>query len=217
MQSQKNVFWEALIIAVFIFGVGILLGLFIENSRAAKISDLYLESEINVLDVKVQTEVLNLQDVNCDSAVKENINFGNQIFEEARLLDDYEEASRISDTLKLQHKRYDLLRTLFWINSIKIKEKCGETFHTVIYLYDYKPSSAEEESKQEVISRFLQDLKKQKGDNIVLIPIAKNLDLISLDLLLSDYDTSAGSLIIVDEELVVSDLESLNEIFDYLP
>ena len=73
LKSQKNVFWEALVIALFIFGIGILIGIFIENSRAGEISEMYLESELNLLDIKIQTEILGLSNLNCEEAIIKNI------------------------------------------------------------------------------------------------------------------------------------------------
>jgi hypothetical protein len=212
LKSNKHVFWEALIITIFIFGIGILFGIFLENSRANKVSELYLKSEINLLDVKVQTEVLNTQDLNCEEAVSQNIKFADKIYEDAKLLEDYDDASRIDNDFVEYHKRYDLLRTLLWLNSIKIKEKCGaDSFHTIVYLYDYKTENIEEKNKQEIISRFLEELKNEHGNKIILVPIAKNLDISSIDLLIKNYNVT-GTSVIVDEKTVVSELEDLNKI-----
>ena len=212
LRSDKHVFWEALVIAIFIFGLGILLGIFIENSRAVEISEMYLKSEINLLDVKVQTEILNLEDINCEQAIVKNIEFGDKIYEDAKKLKDYEDASRISESLKEQHRRYDLLRTLFWINSIKIREKCKEQeFYTVVYLYNYGSEDIEELSKQQVFSRFLEEIKQEKGDNVALIPIARNLDLASLDILTSNYGINQTS-VILNEGLVVTDVNKIYQI-----
>ena len=186
--NQKSVFLEALIITLFIFGVGILLGVFIESGRESQISELFLASDINLLDVKIQTEILNLKDINCGEAIKKNIEFGDKIYNDAKILERYEGASRIKNTLVQYHKKYDLLRTLLWLNSIKIKEKCGNGFHTLVYLYDYSPDELELKGKQAVFSNFLTDLKEEFGGSIILIPIAKNLDISSLDLLIKKYN-----------------------------
>jgi len=190
--------------AIFIFGIGLLLGMFIENSRENELAQLYTNSEIDLLDVKIQSEILNLGEINCGEAVIKNIEFGDKVYEDAKLLDRYESASKLKDSLTQQHKKYDLLRTLLWLNSIKIKEKCGENlFHTVVYLYEYHPESLEEKSRQRVFSRFLEELKDKEGNNIILIPIARNLNVSSLDFLIEGYGIDQTS-IIVDESLVVT-------------
>ena len=130
-KSQKHVFWEALLIAVFIFGIGIFIGLLIENNRTKKIDILYANSEIELLDIRTWGQTLEMENIDCATAVQENINFANRIYEEAKILGRYEKASRISDILILRHKKYDLLRTMFWINAIKLKKrkmnKCNVT------------------------------------------------------------------------------------------
>jgi len=211
LKSQHNVFWEALVITIFIFGVGVLLGIFIENSRVVRVSEMYLKSEINLLDIKIQTEILNLEDLNCDMAIEKNIEFGDKVYEDAKILQKYEDANRMTDSLVEQHKKYDLLRTLFWLNSIKIKEKCGNKFHTLVYLYDYNPEDLKEISKQGIFSRFLAEIKKEKGNEVVLIPIAQNLGLASLDILTSNFNVNQTS-IILDEKLVVTDISELYKI-----
>lgn len=213
--NDKHVFWEALVVAVFIFGIGILFGLFLENARADKISELYLTSEINLLDVQIQSELLNLKDLNCEEAIRKNIEFADKVYQDAKILDEYEGASKLKENLVQQHKRYDLLRTLLWLNSIKIKEKCGESFHTIVYLYDYQSEEIEQVNMQEVISRFLGDLKKEYGNSIILIPIAKNMGSSSLELLTKNYEISQTS-VIVDEELIIDDLNKLKDIKPFL-
>lgn len=213
LRSQKNIFWEALIITIFIFGIGILLGIFIENGRVGKISDMYLESEIDLLDIRVQSEIMDVIDLDCDLAIQKNIEFGDRIFEDAKIVQRYEDAARISDSLIEQHRKYDLLRTLFWVNSIKIKEKCEDKFHTVVYIYDYEPERIKETSKQKVFSNFLIDLKKTQGSNVVLIPIAGNMGLSSTETLIKKYNIESFPVVLVDEDYKAYEIEELSNIF----
>ncbi|MFZ5955372.1 MAG: hypothetical protein ACOYT4_03020 [Nanoarchaeota archaeon] len=211
MLNNKHIFWEALLITLFIFGLGILLGIYIENGRASDISEIYLQSEINLLDIRVQTEILNLNNINCAQIIQKNIEFGDEIYKDAEILGRYEGAGKLTDVLLEHHRRYDALRALFWVNSIRIKEKCNDQFHTVVYLYDYNPKTSEEKTKQYVFSKFLYDLKQEQGNNIVLIPIARNLNLTSVDLLANTYNIKETS-IIVDENLTITRLEDLEKI-----
>jgi hypothetical protein len=211
LSNNKHVFWEALVIAVFIFGVGILLGFFIENNRSSQIASMFLTSQTNLLDIQVQTQILNSGNLNCVQAVKRNIEFGDQIYQDAKTLKNYEDASRLSDTLKEQHKQYDTLRTLFWLNSIKIRDLCGNKFHIIVYLYNYLPSTAEEKTKQAVFSDFLNNLKQEKGNSIMLIPIARNLNISSLDTLQENYGINQTT-ILIDESTKIITVENLKDI-----
>ena len=215
LKSQKNVFWEALFVTILIFGIGVFLGVVLENWRSEKISEMYLISDLNLLDVKVQTQILDLEDLNCKEAIVKDIEFGDKVYEDAKILDRYESANRLTNYIIQEHKKYDLLRTLFWINSIKIKEKCGKDFHTVVYLYDYGSEDLEQKNKQAVFSKYLEELKDEFGNEIILIPIARNMDLISIELLTKNYGVN-GTSVIVDESLIIKKLEDLSKIKEYL-
>lgn len=212
IHNDKHIFWEALVIAVFIFGIGVLLGLLIENSRVSEISGMYLESEINLLDMKIQTEIINTGELNCEVAITKNIEFANRVYEEAKILDRYDSATRITDEIVQQHRKYDLLRTLLWVNSVKLKENCeNEKFHTLVYLYNYRPEEQVEKAKQSVFSRFLEEIKQDAGEEVVLIPIARNMDISSLDIITTRYGINETS-IILNEEIVITDARDLHEI-----
>lgn len=211
LQNQKHVFWEALVIAIFIFALGIILGIFIENSRASEISNLYTKSELSLLDIKTQSEMLDLNNLKCDALIQENLKFGNTVYEEAQLLGRYEDANRITNSLIEQHKKYDLLRLIFWINSIKIKEKCNANFHTLVYLYNYNIDDNAENSKQYVISKFLGEIKDKYGNNVILIPLARNLNISSIDLMAQSFNITQTT-VMLDEKIQVTDISKLNEI-----
>ena len=50
LKSKKHVFWEALLITIVVFLAGLFLGMLIEAANSAKISSLYLQSEISLTD-----------------------------------------------------------------------------------------------------------------------------------------------------------------------
>lgn len=215
LHNPKHVFWEALVIALFVFGLGVLLGVFIENGRANEAAEIYLSSETNLLDIKAQSEILSLEDVNCKAAVESTINFGDQVFRDAEKLERYENANRITSSIIQQHRRYDTLRTMLWINTLKIKEKCGNEFNTLIYLYDYQPENLGVKSEQAVFSNFLGVLKEEYGSQIILIPIAKNMGISSLNLLIEEYGINSTT-IILDEKYVFDDISELDKIKGFL-
>jgi len=212
--SQKNVFWQAFILAAFVFAAGILLGFMIENWRNGRIENLYFQSELDLLDIKIQNEIYSLDKINCENAVQENINFADRVYEEAKLLDRYEQASKITESMTLQHKKYDLLRALFWLNSIKIKDKCNATYHNIVYLYDYNAPPLEIKAKQAVFSRILSELKDARGSDIMLISIAGDNNIISVDLLMNLYNITESELpvILIDEKIKIKSIEKKEDI-----
>jgi hypothetical protein len=206
--DNKNVFWEALVIAIFLFGIGIVVGFLIEDGRTNQINNMYQDSELNLIEITLQSDIISTSSSDCDSLVKNNINFGDRIYEYAKLLEKYQSSAKLTDTLLKEHKKYDLLRIRFWLNSIKIKEKCGNSFHTVVYFYDYNIEDITITAKQGVFSEYLKELKDREGNKIMLIPIAKNMDIDSLNLLIDKYNIS-DTFVLVDEKLAISDVNNL--------
>lgn len=214
LESQKHVFWTALILTIFVFAGGIFLGYLLENSRISNIQDFYVKSEIELLDVKIQNEIYSFSEINCSKAIEENVNFADRIYEEAKLLDKYESANQLTEAIVMQHKKYDLLRTLFWINAIKIKQSCNASYHNLVYLYDYNKPRLDIKAKQAVFSRILEELKAKQGDRVMLIPIAGDNDISSLRLLMSLYNVTEQELpvILIDEKIKITDIERVENI-----
>jgi len=215
--SQKNAFWQAFLVTILIFGIGVFFGVILENSRADKINDLYQASELNLLDIRLQTEIYSLGSFNCEKAIQENIDFADKIFEEAKLLNRQEKASRLTDSLAVEHKKYDLLRTMLLLNSIKIKEKCKNSYFEVVYFYDLNDPSFDTKAKQGVFSRLLTELKEAKGKDILLIPIAGDNDISAVKILLEKYKISEEELpvILIDRKTKITDIQTIEELLEY--
>lgn len=212
--SQKHVFWQAFVLAVIVFVIGILLGFSLENYRTGQISRLSVQSETDLLDIQTQSSLLNSNTLNCSFAIRENINFANRIYDEAKLLEKQEAANQLTDDMIIQHRRYDLLRTIFWVNSVKLKENCNASFHNVVYLYTYNNPDLNIKAKQSVMSRILEQVKIEQGNNVMLIPIAADNNITSLNLLMNSYNVSSSELpvILIDEKTKITSLENKEQI-----
>jgi hypothetical protein len=216
IKNQKMIFLYALILAFIVFNFGIFMGYILEVSRVDKINTLYLEAEMELLDQRIQKDALELIELDCELLVQENINFADRIFEEALLIQRYEDANRINEEVVFQHKRYDLLRTLFWINSMRIKEKCNSDYHNIVYFYRFNDPPIEQDSKQRFFSNLLIEIKKEYADKVMLIPIAADNDLPSINLLLEKYGIDEFPVILIDEEIKITNLENKEDVTKYL-
>ncbi|MEK6872619.1 MAG: hypothetical protein AABW90_01240 [Nanoarchaeota archaeon] len=218
LDSQKHVFWQALLVTILIFGIGVFIGVILENWRTNKISNLYEKSELDLLDVKLQTEIYSIGNFNCDKAVKENIEFADKIFEEAKILYRYKKANRLTEkNLAIQHKKYDLLRTMLLINSIKIKEKCSNSYYEVVYFYVLNDASYDIKAKQNVFSKLLNELKKIKGKEILLIPIAGDNEISAVKIILEKYNINENELpiILIDRKTKITEIQTIDELLRY--
>lgn len=215
-KSQKYIFLQALIITLIVFNLGIFFGYKLETNRIDKINEWYVNSELQLLDQKVQGDVFGFVDLDCDLLISENIEFADKIFEQAKTIENYFEASRLNKDIVIQHKRYDLLRTLLWANSMKIKERCDSDYHNVVYFYDYNEPTLDQKARQAFFSNLLTEIKNREGSKIILIPIAGDGDLSSIDLLLNSYGIEKLPAILIDEEKVFYEVESVESIENYL-
>ena len=212
IKNQKYIFLYALIITFVVFNLGIFMGYMLESSRLDKINTLYSNAELELFDQMTQKESLGVLNLDCNTLVNENIKFGDQIFQEALQIQKYENANRISNDIIFQHKRFDLLRTLFWMNSIKIKQSCNSDYHNLVYFYKYNNPSIAQDSKQKFFSNLLQQVKQNEGDKIMLIPIAGDNNIPSVNILMDKYNITEFPTILVDEKTKFTDIKNAGEI-----
>lgn len=195
-------FLEALIVTVLLFIGGFFIGMGIEKARNDRLAESYSDTESEIIDLSAQLDISNLGRFTCFELVKRNFEIGNQIYEQALVFQDYENAAILTKAQMVkEHKKFDALRTLFWINSMKIKDRCGNrVFDTVIYLYNYPTTDTEEIAEQRVMERITQEIKSNAQEEVILIPIAKNLNISSLNVLISEYNLENESVALIINE-----------------
>ena len=216
IKNQKFIFLYALIATLIVFNLGIFLGYMLETSRINKINNMYLETDMNILDQRILNDAEDIIDFGCEYLIEENIKFGDKIFKDALQIKKYEDANRINGDIISQHRKYDLLRTLFWINSMKIKQKCNSDFHTIVYIYKYNNPSIQQISEQKFFSNLLNEIKEKYGNDALLIPIAGDNNLISLDLLMKKYNIIELPTILINEDIKMTEVKSMEDIEQYL-
>jgi hypothetical protein len=214
LANQNHLFWEALVISLFIFGCGILLGYFVENGRTERLDTLYADTEVTLIDTQNQMALLG-SDIDCNLSIRKNIEFGDRIYSEALLLEKYEQASQLSESLANQQKKFSTLRVSFFLNSIKIRERCNSSFDIITYFYEYDSDSLKQEAKQNIFSDTLLSLKQKLGNEIILIPIAMDLNISSVDILKENYNITKAA-VLLNKEKVFDSLEELNNLSSYL-
>ncbi|MEK6827008.1 MAG: hypothetical protein AABX99_00810 [Nanoarchaeota archaeon] len=215
IKNQKMIFLYALIITLVVFNLGIFMGYMLESSRLDRINILYSNAELELFDQMAQKESLGALNINCKTLVEENIKFGDKVFQEALQIQKYEEANRISGDIIFQHKRFDLLRTLFWMNSIKIKQSCNSNYHNIVYFYKYNNPSINQDSKQKFFSNLLEQVKKKEGDKVMLIPIAGDNDIPSINILINQFNITEFPTILIDEKTKLTDIKNADELENF--
>ena len=212
-EGKRGIFVESLILTLIIFVVGFSIGFFVENHRTDKIIKDYKEYEVEALDLKLQNyyyQIMNKQA--CDSAIKQNFVFADKLYSKGLVLEKYEEANQISDELTLEKKRYVLLKTELWLNTLLLKEKCVANFSTVVYFYSADPGNSAKVAEQKVISNVLKTVKENKGNEIVLLPIAGDMKLDAVTLQMNVYGVEKLPSILIDEHTIIEGFSSVEEI-----
>ncbi len=214
--NPKNAFWEAFLIAIVVFVLGLLLGIAYENSNLNKIDDYYTQSEITMIDFLVLNSVIDIGESNCDFLEKSIFDFADRIYWESITLEKYEDSEQISDSMKLAHKKYDVLRTFLWVNSIDLNKRCESNFSTLVYLYEYESEDLTKRATNSVWSKIIFDLKQKKGDNVLLIPIAVDNKLNSLKSMTQKFNITEYPVLIINNEIVIDELKTIEDIQTYL-
>ncbi len=203
-------------ITLIVFSIGIWFGLTMQDQRVEEIKNDYLQIQILWNDVELQSEILEKNSISnekvCENAVNQNLDFGEQVYEKGKKIETYEQRNEFSDTLKIQKKEHNLLKLQFWLNSMNIQEKCSNAeYINVVYFYKDDPSNLEEE-KQNKISGVLFDLKQENGQKIMLIPIASDLGLSSVQTMISKYAVNEFPAVLINENILVNDVKSKQEL-----
>lgn len=211
-KNNKSSFWKALIFTIIIFGLGMILGLFFENSRTSDIERNLINSEINLVDEQVRNSIIISMNLSCGDVIESTFDFADRIYREARQLEEYDVASKFTSFLTILHRRYDLLRMMLWTESIEVKKNCKNEFHTIIYLYNYDIDNINDKALQNSMSHLLLELKDKHPDEILLIPMAVNLGLDSINMVVNSYQIGEFPAIIIDEKEVVTELINVEEL-----
>ncbi len=216
IKSKNKIFLDTLVITLALLIIGFSIGFFVESFRVQKINDYYRDFEIQALDLKLQNYYYQIMDeASCIEAIKQNFIFADEIYNTGLILEKYEKANQISSEILIEKKRYVLLKTELWLNSILLKKKCNESFHTIVYFYSRDYNKAKE-AEQKIISDILSMIKAEQGNKVVLLPIAGDLDIDSVTLQERIYNITYLPSIVIDEKYVLSGFVSEEEINQYL-
>ena len=200
MNKKFFSFFRAFIITLLIFYIGIISGILIENSRVDRVNQLFFDSETSFFDFQLNSEITLNLNTSCEILKNESVIFADRIFKEAVKLEEYDHSNKLTSEIIKTHRRYDLLRVLLWEKLIKIERRCGNNFNLAIYLYDYQNKSLVLNGEQIAMSNKLGDLKKEYKNNLILIPIAADMNLDSLNSLRKIYHLEKVPVIFINQK-----------------
>lgn len=213
MKIQKDVFWKAAVLTAIVFISGVLLGYYIESGRLSEVEEEYKIIELQWADAKLQTVYYQtLSPSLCNAAIEENLKFADRVYEEGLKLEKYEEANKLTKTIKLDKKKYALLKVEFLLNSMFLKEKCKFANYTnLVYFYVDEPT-IKQRIQQNTISTILKELKQKYGQNLMLIPLPIDLDISVINVIKNSYNIDSIPTILINEKIKLDGVKSKEEI-----
>jgi len=210
---SKHAFWHALVFTLIVFSLGLLLGFFIEFKQSERVYFELVDSELNILDEQLRQRIISDSNISCELAKESLFSFADKIYTDAVDLEDSDATGKLTD-LTVLHRRYDLLRTLLLLEAQNLKERCKGDFHIVSYLYYYNVDDVEISSKQNYFSRQLFDLKSIYPKEVILIPIAIDTKVASVDIFVKSLGNNTYPSIIINGDKVISNFVTLQELED---
>ena len=213
--NKKWVFFQAFLLTLVFFIVGLYSGILLEEGRFEEVNEYYIQSEVSLVDIMALDNLVDSNLVSCEDLFQANKDLLDRVYSEARALELYEESGKVTDNLKTFHRKYDVLRTYLWINSLKIEESCNLNFSRIVYLYKSEEEDLTKKAEQNVWSKLLFEVKREK-ENLLLIPIALDSELISLDSMLEQYNITDSPVVIVNEERIFYEIPNKQEILNLL-
>jgi hypothetical protein len=216
LNSPKRAIWEALLLAGVVFFLGFLLGFVFESSQTNKMNEYYLSSEFYLMDAIALNSLVDEGIFDCSSLYNAYSSFADRVYQEAILLQEYESSEQITEEMKIVHRRYDLLRTFLWANILKTSKTCENSPNIVVYLYEYNTEDLVKKATQNVWSKVLLDLKEEQGENILLIPIASDLNIDSLNVIIKNLNISTFPAVVINNNKIINELTSSKDIEKYL-
>lgn len=213
MAHQINIHIKPAIITVFIFLIGLMIGILIDNSRVSRAREDISESEIRWNDALLLNQHLqSLGNVSCDLALEENLKYNDAIYTYGKRIEKSIEATTFTPELEQEWTRYNLLQVQFWFNSIELKERCGFDYHNVVYISREKNATNGEKIDNDLQSSVLLNLKEECGNKIMLIPLTADVNLIVTDSVIKQFDIIQYPSVIIDEKYVFQGLTSIEDL-----
>lgn len=212
-----KVYLKPAIITLFIFLIGVMIGIAIDNYRLSSARKSISESEIRWNDARLLN--LHLEKLGkdyCNLSLEENLAYNDEIYQYGRKIEKTIDAMRFTPEIEQEWRRYVLLQTQFWFNSIELKEKCEFDYHNVVHISRKKNLTTDEEINNKLQNSILIDLKEKCGRKMMLVPLTADVDLMVIDSIIKRFNITQYPAIIIDEKFVLQGLTTMGELEKYV-
>lgn len=212
-----NIFRRSFVLTLFIFLIGVMVGLLVDSLRVSEIKKSLGESEIVWEDTRLLNIYIGkLGGEHCKAAFEENLAYNDRIYKYGKEIEEKIEATTFTFEAEQEWRRYVLLQFQFWLNSIELKEKCNFDYSNVVHLSRRKDLTNGEKIENRLQSAVLLNIKEKCGRNMMLIPLTVDADLEAVNLVLRHYNITRFPAIIIDEEYIFQGLAQEENLEKYI-
>jgi hypothetical protein len=209
----RSIYIQSLIVSILIFLSGIMTGIWIDNYRVSMVRKELLESSVYWDDSLFLTKYMDFFGKNsCELSLDFLLLFNEKIYKRGKEIEKIIRQNVFSPEMIEEWKKYTLLQANFWMNSVELKRKCNFTYHTVVHLQQFFAKNPSEISENRAQSTIMLNLKEMCGNRIMLIPLTVDLNLTSVDIVLSYYNITKLPAVIIDEKYIFQGLTPLEKL-----
>jgi hypothetical protein len=218
--SGRKTFIIAGVLTALVFFAGIAVGVWLDASRLEDVRSVLEDINDRWNDARMQSLYYQTFEGTgnfCAAALKSNLEFNQNIYEEGLKIDRYEKVNKFTPSLILEKRKYALLQLQFWMNSVQLRRSCGFNYTTLVYLYSTNETYGIDQKLQ---SAVLLDAKEKCGDDLMLIPLPADLGdgftVQTIELLKTSHDVTKYPTVIVNETVVLQGLSSEQSLRPYI-
>jgi hypothetical protein len=218
--SGRRTFLIAGVLTALVFFAGIAVGVWLDTSRLEDVRTVLEDINDRWNDARMQSlyyQTFEKSGNFCEAALKSNLEFNKNIYEEGLKIDRYEKVNKFTPSLVLEKRKYALLQLQFWMNSVQLRNSCDFNYTTIVYLYSTNESYGIDQKLQ---SAVLLDSKEKCGDDLMLIPLPADLGdgftVQTIELLKSSHNVTTYPAILINETVVLQGLHAEQDLRPFI-
>lgn len=209
-----DVIWKAALLTAIVFIAGIGLGVWMDNQRVSQtrqqLEDIDFQwNDARLTSLYYQTSA-GRDESFCESALKANLEFREQTYQEGLTIERFESVNRFAPDLLKEKRNYALLLLQFWLNGISLRESCGFNYSTVVYFYSHYDTSLENIQKAQSI--VLEDVIHGCENRPMVIAVPIDMNISTVDVLVNQFGIHEAPSLLVNEKTVLTGLQRVSDI-----
>ena len=198
----------ALLITIFVFVNIFLLAYSISFLKYQNVAETESDIKYELLTLNIQKEFLNT----CNEKVLNSIS--SELDKLGSIIAILEDRFGKDDEKVLQQKKlYSLIEIQHFLNIKEYSKICNKNIDILFFFYSNEKPYQDEATR---IGRILDNLKSERKGSLMIYSFDYDLDLEMIDILKETYNVSSPNSILINEEIVLEEISSKNQLEKYL-